>query len=113
MGRACGSSDATRGPWRGRMRELVPVVLASWVLATVVLFWKRPGRDAALISWVAGWAFLPTGSYPASAFFTPVGSGGTIHSLAVASALPWNKALAIGLGCLIGVVLFDWPALRR
>jgi hypothetical protein len=95
------------------MREVVPIVLASWVVMTIVLFWKRPGRDAALISMIAGWAILPTGVYPASVFAEPIGSGGSMHALAVPTSLLINKALAIGLGCLIGVVLFDWPAVRR
>ena len=36
-----------------------------------------------------------------------------MHALAVPTALLCNKALAIGLGCLVGVVLFDWPSVRR
>jgi hypothetical protein len=95
------------------MQEVVPVLLASWVLVTIGLFWRRPGRDAALISMIAGWAILPTAVYPASVFAEPIGSGGSMHALAVPTTILINKALAIGLGCLIGVVLFDWPAVRR
>src|SRR5256885_17200997 len=95
------------------MEEVVPVVLALWVLATIVLFWRRPGRDATLFALLGGWALLPNAVYPASVFGAPAGSNGSMHALAVPTALLWNKALAIGLGCLLGVVLFDWPAVRR
>jgi hypothetical protein len=95
------------------MAKAVPVVLGMWVLATVVLFGKRPGRDAALFALIGGWAVLPTGVYPPSVFLTPIGNVGTMHALAVPTAVVINKALAIGLGCLLGVVLFDWPAVRR
>lgn len=95
------------------MQAAVPALLASWVLATIALFGKRPGRDAALVSMIAGWAILPTATYPASVFGAPVGTGGSMHALAVPTTLAVNKATAIGLGCLVGVVLFDWAAVRR
>ncbi len=95
------------------MEAVVPVVLTGWVVLTVVLFWRGPGRDAALFALVGGWAFLPTGVYPPSLFAEPAGSGGSMHALAVPTALWLNKALANGLGCLLGVILFDWPAVRR
>jgi len=95
------------------MPEIVPVVLASWVVLSVVLFWRLPGRDAALIVLIGGWAFLPVGSFPASVFAEPLGSAGRWHALAVPTALLANKATAIALGCLAGSMIFDWPALRR
>ena len=95
------------------MPEIVPVVLASWVILSVVLFWRLPGRDAALIVLIGGWAFLPVGSFPVSVFGEPVGSGGSMHALAVPTALLVNKATAIALGCLAGSMIFDWPALKR
>jgi hypothetical protein len=95
------------------MPQVVPVVLGLWVVGTVVLFGLRPGREAALFALIGGWALLPTGVYPTSKFLATIGSGGSIHALALPTSLLINKALAIGLGCLLGVVLFDWPALRR
>jgi hypothetical protein len=89
------------------------VVLAAWVLACVVLFWRRPGRDAALFGLIGGWAFLPTGRYPASVFLEPIGTGSTMHAIVLPVAPLINKGMAIGLGCLAGAILFDWPALRR
>ena len=91
----------------------VPVVLASWAVGTVVMFAARPGRDAALVAMIAGWALLPNADYPASAFAPPVGSGGSFHALAVPTGVLFNKALSIGLGCLFGLILFDWPSVRR
>ena len=96
-----------------RAETVIPALLSAWMLATIALFWWRPGRDAALFAMVAGWAFLPTCVYPASVFAEPVGTGGSMHALAVPTALVVNKAMAIGLGCLIGVVLFDWPSALR
>jgi hypothetical protein len=95
------------------MPDLVSTVLAAWVLSCVVLFRRWPGRDAALIALIGGWAFLPTGRYPPSVFFEPLGSGGSMHTIALPVAHPLNKATAIALGCLAGAILFDWPALRR
>ena len=95
------------------MPEVVPIALASWVVVCVALFWKLPGRDAALVALIGGWAILPVGQFPASVFARPVGSGGSVHALAIATALLVNKATAIGLGCLAGSMLFGWPALRR
>src|SRR4051794_40813168 len=95
------------------MAGMIPVVLASWVVLTIALFWRLPGRDAALIAMIAGWAVLPTAAYPESVFREPFGAVGTMHALAVPTPILANKATAIGLGCLIGVVLFDWPAARR
>jgi hypothetical protein len=94
------------------MPEIVPVVLAAWVVLGVVLFWRLPGRDAALIVLIGGWAFLPVGSFPASVFADPVGSGGSMHALAIPTSLLVNKATAIALACLAGSMIFDWAALR-
>ncbi len=95
------------------MPYLVPIVLAMWVAGTVALFAKCRGRDAALVSMIAGWAFLPTEVYPPNVFFYPVGSGGSVHALAVPTPVLMNKATAIGLGCLAGMMIFDWPMVRR
>src|SRR5439155_19966194 len=65
------------------------------------------------LAMIAGWALLPNARYPASVFGTPVGIVGSMHALAIPTSILVNKATAIGLGCLAGVVLFDWPALRR
>jgi hypothetical protein len=95
------------------VEALVPLVLSAWVVVCVVLFGRRPGPDAAVIALVGGWALLPTGRYPASVFVEPAGTGGSMHSLALPVDPLINKATTIGLGCLAGVLLFDWPAVRR
>ncbi len=66
-------------------------------------------------SMIAGWALLPNAVYPGaeSVFALPVGSGGSMHALAIPTSILVNKATTIGLGCLIGVMLFDWPLVRR
>jgi hypothetical protein len=95
------------------MPEIVPAVLAAWVVFSVVLFWRLPGRDAALAVMIGGWAILPVAPFPASVFAEPIGSGGSMHALAVPTALLVNKATAIALGCLAGLLIFDWSSLRR
>jgi hypothetical protein len=95
------------------MQELVPYILALWVAMTVVLFATRRGRESALLAMIAGWALLPNARYPSTVFGTPVGTVGSMHALAVPTSILVNKATAIGLACLAGVMLFDWPVLRR
>lgn len=95
------------------MPELVPVVLAAWVVLSVFLFWRLPGRDAAITVLIGGWAFLPVAAYPKAVFHLPVGSSGSMHALALPTSIQINKATAIAVGCLAGALLFDWPSLRR
>lgn len=95
------------------MSEWVPWILWGWVLVTLVLFLKWPGRDSALVSLIAGWAILPVMSYPESAFLDQVGGAGTAQGVTIYSGIFLNKATAIGLGCLAGMVAFDWAMLRR
>jgi len=95
------------------MPQSVPAVLASWVALGLVLFWRRPGRDAALAVLIGGWVLLPVARFPAWAFADPVGQGGPFHALAVPTAMLANKATAVGLACLAGIMLFDGPAVRR
>jgi len=95
------------------MQDVAPIVLTAGVAACVALFWWRPGPDAVLICLIGGWAVLPTGSYPESAFLEPAGSGGSMHAVAIPTSLLVNKATSLALGCLAGAMLFDWPAIRR
>jgi hypothetical protein len=66
-----------------------------------------------LICVIGEWALLPTGSYPESIFREPLGSGVSMHAVAIPTSLLVNKATAIALGCLAGSMLFDWPAIRH
>src|SRR5258708_3053707 len=95
------------------MEVLIPYLLVAWVVETVVLFSTIRPRDAALISMLVGWAFLPVARYPDKVFGTAIGIISSMHALAIPTNLLINKATAIGLGCLLGVVLFDWATLRR
>src|SRR6516165_5349512 len=95
------------------MPEIVPVVLVGWVIVCVALFWQLPGRDAALWAMIAGWLILPVALFPTRVFAWPIGTGGSMHALAIPAALLVNKATAIGLGCLAGAMIFDWPALKE
>src|SRR4051794_35070370 len=95
------------------MRDLAPMVLASWVFLCLVLFWRLPGRDAALIAMIGGWGLLPVADFPASVFGEPIGRGGSMHAVAIPTTLLVNKATAIALGCLAGSMLFDWSTVGR
>ena len=95
------------------LNGLVSFVLVAWVALTILTFAMCRGRDAALVSLIAGWALLPTATYPASVFARPIGFGGSMHALAVPTSILLNKATAIGLGCLCGLLIFDWSLVRR
>ena len=42
---------------------LVPIALLSWPLIVMMLFKKRGPQQAIVISFVAGWMFLPVANY--------------------------------------------------
>ncbi len=88
-------------------------ILAAWVVFSAGLFGRLDARKAALIALIGGWALLPTGDYPPEVLAAGHERSGPTHAVAL-PAPPWfNKATAIGLGCLVGSVLFDWANLRR
>lgn len=95
------------------MQEIVPFVLGSWVLLSVVVFRLRIGRDAAILLLIGGWSLLPVAVYPSAVFISPRGTGGSMHALALPSVMLANKAVAIGSGCLAGMLLTAWPAIRN
>ena len=95
------------------MQEIVPVVLGCWVVVSVVVFRLRPGRDAAIWLLIGGWALLPVASYPLQVFLRPAGTGGSMPALALPVSILANKALAIAAGCLAGILLTAWPAVRN
>ena len=95
------------------MSALVPFVLATGMAVCAGLFRFRPGREAALIALIGGWLVLPVAPYPDQVFARPAGYGGSMQALAVPTGIWLNKATMIGLGCLLGVLLFDAGALRR
>ncbi len=95
------------------MREIVPAVLGVWVFVSIGLFFLLPGRDAAIASLLSGWALLPVAPFPSAVFDSPVGNGGTMLALAVSGTPALNRAAIVGLGCLLGMILADWPSLRR
>lgn len=89
------------------------LLLGAWVFLTILLYQRLDGRRAALIAMIGGWAILPTGDYPEEVIRIGKESHGPTHAVSIPTP-PWfNKATAIGLGCLLGAVLFDWPTLRR
>src|ERR1700677_4582148 len=88
------------------MREHILGLLWCWAAVSPLLFRILPGRDAAITCLVAGWAFLPVASYPPSDL--PDSSrAAASHAVALPTSMQVNKATAIGLGCLAGLVLFD------
>ena len=86
--------------------HLPSLILWCWAALSPLLFRLLPGRDAAIACLVVGWAFLPVAPYPPPAP-TDVENASSVHAVAVPTAPLANKATAIGLGCLAGLVLFD------
>ena len=91
--------------------------LWAWAAASPTLFRFLPGRDAAIACLVAGWALLPVTSYPPTNLADPPVAdapvAASVHAVAVPTPLLVNKATAIGLGCLVGLVLFDRRAFEQ
>ncbi len=77
--------------------------LLSWIPISLYLFWRCPVRAAILISFVGGWAVLPTAPFAATSAPFPYWIIGT--------CLPSNylvtKASVTGAAGLMGVLFFD------
>jgi hypothetical protein len=88
------------------------MLLWSWAALSPLLFRLLPGRDAAIACLVFGWAFLPVADRPSAGLAGP-SEESSVHAVAVPTSTLVNKATAIGLGCLAGLVLFDRRTLAR
>ena len=97
---------------RGEGLNLINGVLWSWVVISALLFRLMPGRDAAIVSLILGWAILPVASFPASSVLDG-GKTSWWPALAVQTDSVVNKATMIGLGSLLGLLLFDRRSLTR
>lgn len=96
------------------MTAIVPYALGLGALVAAALFRLLPGRVAAAVALVGGWAILPVAVYTADMLPEAGRTESPMHALALpTAAFAVNKATALGLGCLVGAVLFDWAALRR
>ncbi|MFO0891983.1 MAG: hypothetical protein U0790_22965 [Isosphaeraceae bacterium] len=89
------------------------LVLAAWVPLTLLLYGRLGPVRGALAALLGGWALLPNAEYPAAMIEWGDETFGWAHACCLAASPLWNKASAIGLGCLLGVAFFDGPALRR
>ena len=87
-------------------------ILWCWAALSPFLFRLLPGRDAAITCLVVGWGFLPVASYPLSTFSSGADLS-SVHAVAVPTSSQVNKATAIGLGCLAGLVVFDRRTFER
>ncbi len=94
------------------IRDYLPWLLWSWAIFSPLLFRLLPGRDAAIACLVVGWAFLPVAPYPDSSLIESRDAS-DFQALAVPTSLVVNKATAIGLGCLAGLILFDRKTFRN
>ncbi len=89
------------------------LILNAWIAFTIPLYSRLDGRRATLVVMLGGWAFLPNCEYPVEVLQSGQESGGPTHAIAFPSA-PWfNKATAIGIGCLLGSMLFHRATLLR
>ena len=83
--------------------------LLAWVPISLFFFYRRPARVALLITFVAGWALLPTAN------FRPTDNPFPYWILGVCLPAGYfvTKATMTGLAGLLGVLLFDGRSLRR
>lgn len=99
MGRGRLESPHAVGPWRaardGPVNLAGHVLLFAWLPATLAAFAVRPGRSAALASLLSGYLLLPQGG------------------IAVPGMVDVTRTTVIGLGLLMGMLLFDAQALRQ
>ena len=83
--------------------------LLAWVPIGLYFFYRYPIRVAVLLTFVAGWALLPTGNFvPTEAPFPY-----WILGAALPAGYFVTKATITGLTALSGVLLFDPRAMRR
>jgi hypothetical protein len=89
----------------------VPPLLAllAWVPIALILFFRYPVRIAILVTFIAGWAILPTENFvPAKTAFPY-----WILGVSLPAGYFLTKATITGFTALAGVVLFDFRGLRR
>jgi hypothetical protein len=77
--------------------------LLSWIPISLYLYWRYPLRVAILISFVGGWAVLPTAAFIATSAPFPYWIIGTC----LPSSYLVTKASVTGATGLIGILLFD------
>lgn len=77
------------------MSALIPLTLFGWIPVVLVLFSCLPARRAVIAAYLCAWLFLPVAGYELPGFTN------------------YNKVTATTVGVLLGVCIFDFPALRR
>lgn len=83
--------------------------LFSWVAIGLIFFYRYPVRIAILLTFIAGWAVLPTANFtPTSADFPY-----WILGVGLPAGYFWTKGTITGLTALAGAVFFDWPEVFR
>jgi hypothetical protein len=84
---------------------MIPPLLAlfAWIPVSLFFFWRYPLRVAILISFVGGWALLPSAAFVASAVPFPYWILGTC----LPSNYFFTKATVTGMSGLLGILLFD------
>ncbi|MBI1369214.1 MAG: hypothetical protein GC162_11250 [Planctomycetes bacterium] len=90
----------------------INLLLAAWVVVSIALFAKLPGRVAAVVCLIGGWALLPVAQF-SDAVRGLEQPENIVTGAAVLSVAWWNKATAIGAGCLLGVAFFDRSRLMQ
>ena len=83
--------------------------LFAWIPIGLLFFYRYPARVAILITFIGGWAVLPTANFvPTDAEFPY-----WIMSASLPAGYFLTKATITGLTALAGVLLFDPRSLRR
>jgi len=73
----------------GNYSAIVPILMFGWIPVVLCVFAVLPARRAALITFIAGWLFLPVARYQ------------------IQSLPEYNKASATCLAVFLGTMLFD------
>lgn len=83
--------------------------LAAWLPLSIYFFWRYSTRQAILLTFMGGWAVLPSANYAAA----PVDFAYWIVGVSLTSDYFITKATVLGFAGLMNLLLFDARALRR
>jgi hypothetical protein len=85
------------------------IALFAWIPISLIIFWRRPVRQAILIDFIGGWAVLPSANFVPTAARFPY----WILGNSLPSDYFFTKASMTALCAVLGVLLFDRRSLHR
>lgn len=91
------------------MSHLPMVVLLGWIPCSLYFFYRWPVRVAILLTFIGGWAILPTANFVPSNDPFPY----SVLGAGIATDYFLTKATVTGFAGLLGFLLFDRDSIRR